>query len=181
MPFDADRIPFASTKCILSLHFLFPNFIQINLNQSLLSEASASLRPARINGSRQKDTTSSSVIKHQMTGSQKITAIYWNLGIRSHTNRILPISSITRENINKLLALIADNLSVIPDREPIEVEQDCLYVKDTTSLDIEKEDEHTSFSNVYYRESLEMGYILNPNSRLSLYYCQNPNPIPATR
>ena len=30
-------------------------------------------------------------------------------------------------------------------------------------------------------ESLEMGYILNPNSRLSLYYCQNPNPIPATR
>ena len=74
---------------------------------------------------------------------------------------VLSISSITRENIDKLLALIADNLSVIPDREPIEVEQDCLYVKDTTSLNIEKEDEHTYRVSGGYIENLARGIVFN--------------------
>ncbi len=72
---------------------------------------------------------------------------------------VLPISSITRENIDKLLALIANNLSVIPNREPIEVEQDCLYVKDTTSLNIDKEDAHTYRISGGYIENLARGIV----------------------
>lgn len=72
---------------------------------------------------------------------------------------VLAISSITRENIDKLLALISNNLSVIPNREPIEVEQDCLYVKDTTSLNIDKEDAHTYRISGGYIENLARGIV----------------------
>ena len=81
---------------------------------------------------------------------------------RKETNfkgEVLAISSITKENIDKLLQLISNNLSVLPDSEPIEIEQESLYVVDTTSLNIEKENEHTYRISGGYIDNLSRGIV----------------------
>lgn len=75
------------------------------------------------------------------------------------TGEILPISSITRENIDKLLNLISNNLSYLPDSEPIEIEQESLHVQDITSLNIEKENDHTYRVSGGYIENLQRGIV----------------------
>lgn len=58
--------------------------------------------PSLITGLRQNAAKSSATIKHQMTGSQKMTAIYWNFGIRKATNSILPNNSITLDKTGSI-------------------------------------------------------------------------------
>ena len=72
---------------------------------------------------------------------------------------VLPISSITRQNVDKLLAEIAKNLTVLPDKEPIEIEQEALHVQDTTSLNIVKEKENTYRVSGGYIENLQRGIV----------------------
>ena len=74
---------------------------------------------------------------------------------------ILAISSITKENIDKLLSLINKNLSVLPDSEPIEIEQEYLHKQDTTSLEIVKENDHTYRVSGGYIENLARGIVFN--------------------
>lgn len=75
------------------------------------------------------------------------------------TGEIIPISSITRTNVDKLLSVISKNLSVLPNSEPTEIEQEALYVPDTTSLEIVKEDEHTYRVSGGYIENLQRGIV----------------------
>lgn len=77
------------------------------------------------------------------------------------SGEVLAISSITRENIDKLLEIINRNLSTLPNREPIEIEQDCLHKKDITSLNIEKEDAHTYRVSGGYIDNLARGIVFN--------------------
>jgi len=72
---------------------------------------------------------------------------------------VIPISSITRQNVDKLLAEIAKNLSYLPDKEPIEIEQEALHVQDITSLNIVKEKENTYRVSGGYIENLQRGIV----------------------
>ncbi|MBQ8430391.1 MAG: GTPase ObgE [Clostridia bacterium] len=72
---------------------------------------------------------------------------------------VLPISSITHKNIDSLLKTISENLTVLPNTEPIPIEQDKLHVEDITSLEIEKEDEHTYRVSGGYINNLTRGIV----------------------
>ena len=72
---------------------------------------------------------------------------------------VLAISSITRLNVDKLLAEISNNLSYLPNKEPIEIEQEALHVQDITSLKIEKEKENTYRVSGGYIENLQRGIV----------------------
>ena len=57
--------------------------------------------------------------------------------------------------------LINKNLSVLPDSEPIEIEQEYLHKQDTTSLEIVKENDHTYRVSGGYIENLARGIVFN--------------------
>ena len=74
-------------------------------------------------------------------------------------DEIVAISSITKTNVDHLLSIINKNLSVLPDSEPIEIEQEALYTPDTTSLEITKENEHTYRVSGGYIDNLQRGIV----------------------
>jgi len=75
------------------------------------------------------------------------------------SGEVIAISSITKQNIDKLLSTISNNLTYLPDSEPMEIEQQALHIQDTTSLVIEKENDHTYRVSGGYIENLQRGIV----------------------
>ncbi len=83
--------------------------------------------------------------------------------------QIIPISSITRKNVDELVKEIYKKLQTLPKAKPIPVEQTELEKKDTTSVKIEK-----LAANVYelsggYLDNLQRGIVFNDSRSLAYF------------
>ena len=83
---------------------------------------------------------------------------------------ILPISSITRKNVDDLVKKIYQKLITLPKSEPIPVEQSELEVKDTTSIVIERLGTNEWRLSGGYLDNLQRGIVFNDTQ--SLVYFQ---------
>ena len=82
---------------------------------------------------------------------------------------IVPISSITRKNVDDLVKQVYEKLKTIPKTEPIPVEQTELAVKDITSIEITKLDEHVFEVSGGYLDNLQRGIVFNDNQSLAYF------------
>ena len=82
---------------------------------------------------------------------------------------IVPISSITRKNIDNLVKKIYQKLLTIPKSEPIPTEQVELEVKDTTSIQIERLGEHDWRLSGGYLDNLQRGIVFNDTQSLAYF------------
>ena len=82
---------------------------------------------------------------------------------------IVPISSITRKNVDDLVKKVYDKLKTLPMSEPIPVEQTELEVKDTTSIKIEKLAEHEWRLSGGYLDNLQRGIVFNDTQSLAYF------------
>lgn len=82
---------------------------------------------------------------------------------------IIPISSITRKNVDDLVKQVYEKLKTIPKTEPIPVEQTELAVKDITSINITKLDEHVFEVSGGYLDNLQRGIVFNDNQSLAYF------------
>ena len=82
---------------------------------------------------------------------------------------IIPISSITRKNVDDLVKQVYEKLKTLPKTEPIPVEQTELAVKDTTSVVITKLDEHVFEVSGGYLDNLQRGIVFNDNQSLAYF------------
>jgi len=82
---------------------------------------------------------------------------------------IIPISSITRKNVDDLVKQVYEKLKTLPKTEPIPVEQTELAVKDITSINITKLDEHVFEVSGGYLDNLQRGIVFNDNQSLAYF------------
>ncbi len=82
---------------------------------------------------------------------------------------IIPISSITRKNVDDLVKKIYEKLSTLPKSQPIPVEQVELAKKDTTSLFIDKLEEHVFEVRGGYLDNLQRGIVFNDTQSLAYF------------
>ena len=82
---------------------------------------------------------------------------------------IVPISSITRKNVDDLVKKVYAKLITLPKTEPIPVEQTELEVKDTTSIKIEKLAEHEWRLSGGYLDNLQRGIVFNDTQSLAYF------------
>lgn len=82
---------------------------------------------------------------------------------------IIPISSITRKNVDDLVKKIYEKLKTLPKSEPIPVEQTELETKDTTSINIEKLEEHVFEVSGGYLNNLQRGIVFNDTQSLAYF------------
>ena len=82
---------------------------------------------------------------------------------------IIPISSITRKNVDDLVKKVYEKLKTLPKTEPIPVEQTELAVKDITSINITKLDEHVFEVSGGYLDNLQRGIVFNDNQSLAYF------------
>ena len=82
---------------------------------------------------------------------------------------IVPISSITRKNVDQLIKLVYEKLKTLPKTEPIPVEQTALEVKDTTSVNIEEIAPHVFEVSGGYLDHLQRGIVFNDTQSLAYF------------
>ena len=82
---------------------------------------------------------------------------------------IVPISSITRKNVDDLIKKVYAKLITLPKSEPIPVEQTELAVVDTTSVKIEKLEEHVFEVSGGYLDNLQRGIVFNDTQSLAYF------------
>ncbi len=82
---------------------------------------------------------------------------------------IVPISSVTRKNVDDLIKKVYEKLKTIPKTEPIPVEQTALEVKDTTSIKIEEIAPHVFEVSGGYLDNLQRGIVFNDTQSLSYF------------
>ena len=82
---------------------------------------------------------------------------------------IVPISSITRKNVDQLIKLVYEKLKTLPKTEPIPVEQTALEVKDTTSVNIEEIAPHVFEVSGGYLDNLQRGIVFNDTQSLAYF------------
>lgn len=82
---------------------------------------------------------------------------------------IVPISSITRKNVDDLVKKIYEKLKTLPKSEPIPVEQIELDKKDTTSVKIDKLDEGVFELSGGYLDNLQRGIVFNDTRSLAYF------------
>ena len=82
---------------------------------------------------------------------------------------IVPISSITRKNVDDLVKKVYQKLITLPKSEPIPVEQTALEVKDTTSVIIEKLADHEWRLSGGYLDNLQRGIVFNDTQSLAYF------------
>ena len=82
---------------------------------------------------------------------------------------IVPISSITRKNVDDLVKKVYQKLITLPKSEPIPVEQTALEVKDTTSVVIDKLGEHEWRLSGGYLDNLQRGIVFNDTQSLAYF------------
>lgn len=74
---------------------------------------------------------------------------------------IVPICSITKQNINTLLKAINEKLKTLPPPQPIQVEKRELHIQDTSSVVIEKIGDDTYKVSGGYIENLQRGIVFS--------------------
>ncbi len=82
---------------------------------------------------------------------------------------ILPISSITRKNVDDLVKKIYQKLQTLPKSEAMPTEQSELEVKDTTSIVIERLGEHDWRLSGGYLDNLQRGIVFNDTQSLAYF------------
>ena len=82
---------------------------------------------------------------------------------------IVPISSITRKNVDDLVKQIYNKLKTLPKTEPIPVEQTELAVKDITSINIDKLSDGVYEVSGGYLDNLQRGIVFNDNQSLAYF------------
>ena len=82
---------------------------------------------------------------------------------------IVPISSITRKNVDDLVKRVYDKLKTLPKPEPIPVEQTELEKKDTTSVVIKQLEPHVWELSGGYLDNLQRGIVFNDSSSLAYF------------
>lgn len=82
---------------------------------------------------------------------------------------IIPISSITRKNVDMLVKKIYENLKTLPKSEPLPVEQTSLAKIDKTSVVITKLEPHVYELSGGYLENLQRGIVFNDSQSLSYF------------
>jgi len=82
---------------------------------------------------------------------------------------IIPISSITRKNVDDLVKKIYQKLITLPKSEPIPVEQVELEKKDTTSIKIDKLSEGVYELSGGYLNNLQRGIVFNDSRSLAYF------------
>lgn len=82
---------------------------------------------------------------------------------------IIPISSATRQNVDELIKQVYKKLITLPKSEPMPVEQTELAVKDTTSVKIDKLEEHVFELSGGYLDNLQRGIVFNDTQSLAYF------------
>ena len=82
---------------------------------------------------------------------------------------IIPISSITRKNVDDLVKSVYEKLKTLPKTEPIPVEQTELAVKDITSINIDKLADGVYEVSGGYLDNLQRGIVFNDNQSLAYF------------
>ncbi len=82
---------------------------------------------------------------------------------------IVPISSITRKNVDDLIKKVYDKLKTLPKPEPMPVEQTELEKKDTTSVVITKLEPHVYELSGGYLDNLQRGIVFNDSQSLAYF------------
>ena len=82
---------------------------------------------------------------------------------------IVPISSITRKNVDDLIKKVYEKLITLPKTQPIPVEQVELAKTDTTSVKIEKLEEHVFEVSGGYLDNLQRGIVFNDTQSLAYF------------
>ena len=82
---------------------------------------------------------------------------------------IVPISSITRKNVDDLVKKVYGKLITLPKSEAIPVEQTELAKTDTTSIKIDKLEEHVFELSGGYLDNLQRGIVFNDSSSLAYF------------
>lgn len=83
--------------------------------------------------------------------------------------QIVPISSVTRKNVDDLIKLTYQKLKTLPKSEPIPVEQTELAVKDTTSVNITKLAPNVFEVSGGYLEHLQRGIVFNDTQSMAYF------------
>ena len=82
---------------------------------------------------------------------------------------IVPISSVTRRNVDELMKQVYKKLITLPKTEPMPVEQTELAVKDTTSVVITKLAENTFELSGGYLDHLQRNIVFNDTQSLAYF------------
>lgn len=82
---------------------------------------------------------------------------------------IIPISSITRKNVDELIKTIYEKLKTLPKSKPIPVEQTQLAKIDTTSVVITKLEPHVFELSGGYLDNLQRGIVFNDSRSLAYF------------
>lgn len=82
---------------------------------------------------------------------------------------IVPISSVTRKNVDDLIKKVYTKLSTLPKPEPMPVEQVQLEKKDTTSVKIEMLEPHVYELSGGYLNELQRGIVFNDTQSLAYF------------
>lgn len=82
---------------------------------------------------------------------------------------IVPISSVTHQNVNDLIKKVYSTLKTLPKSEPIPVEQTELAKKDTTSIKIEMLEPHVYEVSGGYLNELQRGIVFNDTQSLAYF------------
>ena len=82
---------------------------------------------------------------------------------------IVPISSITRKNVNDLIKIIYEKLKTLPKSKPIPVEQTQLAKIDTTSVVITKLEPHVFELSGGYLDNLQWVIVFNDSRSLAYF------------
>lgn len=82
---------------------------------------------------------------------------------------VVPISSITRKNVDDLIKKVYAKLITIPKSEPIAVEQTELAKVDTTTINIDKLEEHVYEVSGGYLDNLQRGIVFNDTQSLAYF------------
>lgn len=82
---------------------------------------------------------------------------------------IIPISSITRKNVDELIKTIYEKLKTLPKSKPIPIEQTQLAKIDTTSVAITKLEPHVFELSGGYLDNLQRGIVFNDSRSLAYF------------
>ena len=82
---------------------------------------------------------------------------------------IVPISSITRKNVDELIKKVYAKLSTLPKSEPIPVEQEELAIADITSIKIDKLEPNVYELSGGYLNNLQRGIVFNDTQSLAYF------------
>lgn len=82
---------------------------------------------------------------------------------------VVPISSITRKNVDDLIKKVYNKLLTLPKSQPIPVEQTELAKIDVTSVKIEKLEEHVFEVSGGYLDNLQRGIVFNDTQSLAYF------------